>query len=218
MVSSASTNNSDYKQSSLKRKSHHIWPPLFVDAGKKIAKTTCNLLFGKDGGAKKSSKHDDRKDSIDVSNNKASVDNDDVVDLTLSDDSDANTKNERSDGRNVEAKKGYDGKSNYSGQPDHNTRFIIKNEAELLAANSQEPVSPDAVVDLTIDEESSKFDDDGEKIKSNGAVSPDAVSDEAEGPTVGEEDADVVELFSMFKQGGHHNVECSICKAGDGGE
>ena len=194
MVSSASTNNSDYKQSSLKRKSHHIWPPLFVDAGKKIAKTTCNLLFGKDGGAKKSSKHDDRKDSIDVSNNKASVDNDDVVDLTLSDDSDADT-------RNVEAKKGYDGKSNYSGQPDHNTPIrFIKNEAELLA-NSQEPVSPDAVVDLTIDEESSKFDNDGEKMKSNV-----------------EEDADVVELFSMFKQGGHHNVECSICRAGDGGE
>ena len=181
---------------------------MFVDAGKKIAKTTCNLLFGKDGGAKKSSKHDDRKDSIDVSNNKASVDNDDVVDLTLSDDSDADT-------RNVEAKKGYDGKSNYSGQPDHNT--FIKNEAELLA-NSQETVSPAAVVDLTIDEESSTFDNDGEKIKSNGAVAPDAVSDEAVGPAVGEEDADVVELFSMFKQGGHHNVECSICKAGDGGE
>ena len=189
---------------------------MFVDAGKKIAKTTCNLLFGKDGGAKKSSKHDDRKDSIDVSNNKASVDNDDVVDLTLSDDSDADTKNERSDGRNVKAKAN-DDKSNYSGQPDHNTPIrFIKNEAELLA-NNQETVSPAAVVDLTIDEESSTFDNDGEKIKSS-AVAPDAFSNEAVGPAVGEEDADVVELFSMFKQGGHHNVECSICKAGDGGE
>lgn len=185
---------------------------MFVDAGKKIAKTTCNLLFGKDGGAKKSSKHDDRKDSIDVSNNKASVDNDDVVDLTLSDDSDADTNI-----TNVKAKAN-DDKSNYSGQPDHNTPIrFIKNEAELLA-NNQETVSPAAVVDLTIDEESSTFDNDGEKIKSNGAVAPDAVSDEAVGPAVGEEDADVVELFSMFKQGGHHNVECSICKAGDGGE